>query len=93
VAHEESSPKTGSFTIQNSKWLYVFWLYHRLAGPHWAHWVIIMTSQGQKMSKWDTACKRKHITLTIPQKFEFEKWQKPKRFWLHTVLHCQLSVI
>jgi hypothetical protein len=24
VAHEESSPKTGSFTIQNSKWLYVF---------------------------------------------------------------------
>ena len=58
---------------------------------------ITVASKNPKMSKQGTACKRKHVTLTIPKKPEIiRKLQSGKteeRLWLHTTQDCQLSIM
>jgi hypothetical protein len=38
------------------------------SGPYWAHRAIVMVSEYPKMSRQGTVGRRKHVTLTIPQK-------------------------
>jgi hypothetical protein len=59
---------------------------------------IIVASKDPKMSKQGTADKRKHVTLTIPQKPEIiRKLESGKKneetLQLHTTQYCQQSIM
>jgi len=65
-----------------------------LSGLYLAHGTIIMAAKDPRMNKQGTAGKRKHATLTVPEKLIIVRGLKVAQaevwLWLHTMLGSQL---
>jgi hypothetical protein len=65
-----------------------------LSGLYLAHGSIIMAAKYPRMNKEGTAGKRKHATVTVPQKLVIVRGLKVAQaevwLWLHTMLDSQL---
>jgi hypothetical protein len=68
-ALQEHKSKNKSLAICNfTVHVLILRLYLELCGPYWARQAIIIASEDPKMSQQDTAGRRKHMAVTIPQK-------------------------